>query len=58
VAGLPQAPAWSLQAAFRRPVELPSQILVRAWADGGQQQLEVASADGRRPFISVQLKDA
>jgi acyl dehydratase len=58
VAGLPQAPAWSLQAAFRRPVELPSQILVRAWADAGQQQLEVASADGRRPFISVQLKDA
>jgi acyl dehydratase len=59
VAGLPRIAAWSMQAAFRRPVELPSQILVRAWAGDGQQQfLEVSSADGRRPFISVQLRDA
>lgn len=49
---LAQLPAYSLQASFRRPVELPSEVLIRAFADG---RLLVSSADGRQSFIEAQV---
>jgi acyl dehydratase len=56
---LSQLPAYNLQARFRRPVELPSAIRIRAFADGGQQhRLQVLSDDARQSFIEAQLSTA
>ena len=56
LAELSQLPVYSLQASFRRPVELPSAIRIRAFADGRQQhRVQVLSDDGLEKFIGVQL---
>ncbi|MBF7728628.1 MaoC/PaaZ C-terminal domain-containing protein [Pseudomonas sp. N040] len=56
VAELSQLPAYELQATFRRPVELPSQILIRAYANALQQHsVQVTSADARQQLIDVQV---
>jgi acyl dehydratase len=55
LAELSQLPAYSLQASFRRPVELPSEVLIRSFVDG---RLQVASADGRQKFIEAQISQS
>jgi acyl dehydratase len=64
VAGLPQAPAFALDARFRRPVELPSDVVVRVWcAKGGDAVPEGAPAHrilvspkgGGRTCVDVEL---
>jgi len=57
LAELPRTDAFTLEAQFRRPVELPSDILVRAWV-GGQGRpdwIEVSNCDGAKPCINVQI---
>jgi acyl dehydratase len=57
LAELPRTEAFTLDAAFRRPVELPSDILVRAWADGPgrSDSVQVSSPDGARTYLSIRL---
>jgi acyl dehydratase len=57
LAGLPQTQAFTLDATFRRPVELPSDVLVRAWADGPGRpdSVQVCSPDGATTFLHVCL---
>jgi len=55
LAELSQLPAYSLQARFRRPVELPSAIRIRACTEGQQHSVQVLSDDGLQSFIEVQL---
>jgi acyl dehydratase len=57
LAGLPQTEAFRLDATFRRPVELPSDVLVRAWADGPGRpdSVQVCSPDGATTFLHVRL---
>ncbi len=57
LADLPQTDAFTLDATFRRPVELPSDIHVRAWvaADGQSGRLQVSSPDGSITFLNVLL---
>lgn len=57
VAGLPDTPAFTLQARFRRPVELPSDIRVRAWngADGATQRLWVTSQASGKLCLDIEL---
>lgn len=57
LAGWPQTPAFTLQARFRRPVELPSDIRVRAWngADGGTQRVWVTSQAGGKLCLDIEL---
>jgi acyl dehydratase len=59
LAELPQTEAFTLEATFRRPVELPSDILVRAWVGGHGQPdaLQVCSLDVSKTFLSVLLAD-
>ena len=64
VAGLPQAPAFALDARFRRPVELPSDVVVRVWcARGGDavpggapaQRILVSPKGGGRTCVDIEL---
>ena len=57
LAGLPRAQAFTLDATFRRPVELPSDIQVRAWcaADGQSDKVQVSSPDGSATFVKILL---
>ena len=56
LAELSALPAYSLQANFRRPVELPSEVLIRAYADGQEQHLlQVLGEDGRQSLIEARL---
>ena len=55
LAELSQLPAYRLQASFRRPVELPSEVLIRAFADG---RVQVTSGDGRQNFIEAQMSQS
>lgn len=55
-ADLSRLPAYTLEAHFRRPVELPSEILIRAFADGqAQHRVEVSRPGARQTFIDVRL---
>lgn len=55
-AGFSHWPAYTLEAHFRRPVELPSEILIRAYGqEQGQQRVAVSSPDGRTTFIDLCL---
>jgi acyl dehydratase len=57
LAELPRTEAFTLDATFLRPVELPSDILVRAWADGPGRpdSVQVSSPDGARTYLSIRL---
>lgn len=57
LAELPRTDAFTLEAKFRRPVELPSDILVRAWfgGQGRPDRIEVSSCDGAKLGINVQI---
>lgn len=57
LAELPRTDAFTLEAQFRRPVELPSDILVRAWVGGQGRRdwIEVSNCDGAKPCINVQI---
>jgi acyl dehydratase len=57
LAELPRTEVFTLDATFRRPVELPSDILVRAWAGGPARSdsVQVASPDGARTYLSIRL---
>ncbi len=49
-------PAYTLEADFRRPVELPSEILIRAFTDGqAQHRVEVSRPGVRQTVIDVRL---
>ena len=64
---LPQTDAFTLDASFRRPVELPSDILVRAWtgpgADPGgacsrQHRVRVSALDGGKTCLDIVLAES
>ena len=56
MAELPHGAAYSLDARFRRPVALPSDILVRAWASAAQRHvIEVTSTDRATSYLGVEL---
>lgn len=50
LAELPRSPAFTLEAHFRRPVELPSDIRVRAWSGAGA---ETGNPSGRPHRVTV-----
>ena len=50
LAELPGSPAFTLEAHFRRPVELPSDIRVRAWSGAGA---ETGNPSGRPHRLMV-----
>lgn len=65
VAGLPDAPAFTLDARFRRPVELPSDIRVRAWSGapagpglppGGAHRVWVSSQSSGKLCLDIDLQ--
>ena len=65
VAGLPDAPAFTLDARFRRPVELPSDIRVRAWSGasagpglppGGSHRVWVTSQSSGKLCLDIDLQ--
>ena len=65
VAGLPDVPAFTLQARFRRPVELPSDIRVRAWIGasagpglppGGSHRVWVTSQSSGKLCLDIDLQ--
>jgi hypothetical protein len=60
LAGLPRSAAFSLNARFRRPVSLPSDVLVRAWdAQPAQPQtVLVSSADGDTTYLSIDVTES
>lgn len=60
LAGLPQQPAFSLEARFRRPVPLPSDLLVRAWIghQAREQTIQVVSADGATTCLDIRLLES
>ena len=55
--GLPATPAFSLEARFRRPVELPSTVQVRAGpgANTGERWVRVLGTDGRTVGLSIRI---
>ena len=57
VAELPRTMPFSLEARFRRPVSLPSDVIVRAWAGHGEQRhtAAVSSPDGATTYLNIQL---
>jgi len=56
-AGLPGVPAFALAARFRRPVELPSRILVTRYAggSGAEIRLRVSDPSGEHTRLAVRL---
>ena len=65
VAGLPDAPAFTLDAHFPRPVELPSDIRVRAWSGasagpglppGGAHRVWVTSQSSGKLCLDIDLQ--
>ena len=65
MAGLPDVPAFTLQARFRRPVELPSDIRVRAWIGasagpglppGGSHRVWVTSQSSGKLCLDIDLQ--
>lgn len=56
-AALPSSGAYRLEARFRRPVELPSSIVVRSYtgALGGRTRIEVSSPDGALVHASARV---
>ncbi len=58
LAGLPSDDAFTLDAAFRRPVELPSDVAVRVWGvnPSGETHLEVVRADSQNVCLSIDLR--
>ncbi|MDP2371072.1 MaoC family dehydratase [Rhodoferax sp.] len=56
MAQLPRAGTYHLDARFRRPVTLPCDIMVRAWATAAQRHtVEVTSPDRATPYLDMQL---
>jgi acyl dehydratase len=57
LAELPRTDAFTLEAQFRRPVELPSDILVRGWVGGHGRPdwIEVSNCDGAKPCINIRI---
>lgn len=57
VAELPRGAAYRLKAKFRRPVALPSDIIVRAWAGHVEQPylIKVSSANDAAPCLDIQV---
>ena len=60
LAGLPDVPAFSLHATFRRPVELPSDVQVRCWAStaGGGPHIDVVRARDSAVCLAIELSAA
>jgi acyl dehydratase len=60
IAGLPRSAAFNLNARFRRPVSLPSDVMVRAWAGDGEQRhtVVVSSPDGATTYLNMQLTES
>ena len=56
-AGLPGADAYELHARFRRPVELPSEIVVERHAgpQPGQHVLQVDNAQGTETHVRIDV---
>lgn len=54
-ADLPDTPGYSLQAHFRKPVSLPSRIVVWARRAAGQDALQVRSEDGSTTHLTVTI---
>lgn len=56
--GQPATQAFDLEARFRRPVELPSEVWVRARAGEvpGAHRVQVASVDGRTVYLSIRVE--
>ena len=59
-AELPRSAPFSLEARFRRPVSLPSDVIVRAWAGNGERRhtAEVSSPDGATTYLNVELTES
>ena len=58
LSGLPGSPVFTLDAAFRRPVELPSDVMVRVWKCNGDttQRVEVVRAGDGSLCLGVDLR--
>ena len=65
--GVCQTDAFTLDASFRRPVELPSEILVRAWtgvdadparSGGRQHRVRVSAPDSGKTCIHIVLSES
>lgn len=56
-AGLPGVPAFTVEARFRRPVELPSRMLVTRYADGSgrETRLRVSDPSGEHTQLEARL---
>lgn len=59
MADLPGNATFSLSAKFRRPVALPSDVVVRAWGRRAAHQhvIEVSSPDGATRYLDIVLTD-
>ena len=60
MAELPRSTPFSLDAWFRRPVSLPSDVMVRAWAGHGELRhtAVVSSPDGATIYLNIQLTES
>ena len=61
VAGLPDAPVFTLDARFRRPVELPSDVEVHVWKTGSGEggppdRVRVTTPGGARTCVDIELR--
>ncbi len=60
MAELPRGTPFTLDAWFRRPVLLPSDVMVRAWVGDGERQhtAEVSTPDGATTYLNIQLTES
>lgn len=60
MADLPRGTTFNLEARFRRPVSLPSDVMVRAWAGHGEPRhtVVVSSPDGATTYLNMQLTES
>ena len=57
--GLPRSERFTCDASFRRPVELPSQIVIRSYGDSHstQQEILVQNADTARTHLRIRIAE-
>jgi acyl dehydratase len=58
-AGIPEQPSYTMEASFRRPVELPSTIIVRAFApdEQGMKRVIVSTTRSEKANIDITLSE-